>query len=141
MKTTDEVRAHGKAELSDIAAQALLGLVWSVLFVVLLFPGAILFALYEVGGLARAMLSDFLAERQEAVKNAPDRTELPYVAEQYGTPCEPCGGRPFLGPHVHCPKCGSAPDRHEVRNYSQMWQDGDVHCLDCGTYVRVYDAG
>jgi Zn finger protein HypA/HybF involved in hydrogenase expression len=43
--------------------------------------------------------------------------------------------------HKHCPKCGSHPDRHEIRNYSMMWHDGDIHCVDCGTFVRDYDAG
>ena len=38
-----------------------------------------------------------------------------------------------------CPKCGSK--KFEVRNYDMMWHDGDVHCADCGTYVRMYDAG
>ena len=31
--------------------------------------------------------------------------------------------------------------KYEVRNYDMMWHDGDVHCADCGTYIRMYDAG
>jgi hypothetical protein len=40
-----------------------------------------------------------------------------------------------------CKKCGSKPRDHEVRNYSMMWHDGDVYCLKCGAYVRMWDAG
>jgi len=29
----------------------------------------------------------------------------------------------------------------EVRNYSFIWHDGDVHCAQCGAYIRMYDAG
>lgn len=54
--------------------------------------------------------------------------------------CEKCKMEPW-GAHVHCPKCDSPPNHHEVRNYDEMWRDGDVHCKDCGTYVRGYDAG
>lgn len=38
-----------------------------------------------------------------------------------------------------CPKCGGS--NFEVRNYDEIWRDGDVHCVDCGTFVRSYDAG
>lgn len=38
-----------------------------------------------------------------------------------------------------CPKCGST--NHEVRNHSLMWHDGDIYCLDCGAYIRMFDAG
>lgn len=55
--------------------------------------------------------------------------------------CEPCGVVVNSILHKHCPKCGSSPRRHEIRNYSMMWHDGDIHCIDCGTYVRGYDAG
>lgn len=40
-----------------------------------------------------------------------------------------------------CPKCGSTPDKHEVRNYNPIWRDGDVYCMVCNTKVRDYDAG
>lgn len=41
----------------------------------------------------------------------------------------------------NCPKCGLDPSQFEVRNYDEMWRDGDVHCTGCGTYIRAYDAG
>ena len=40
----------------------------------------------------------------------------------------------------NCPKCGSKPSEHEVRNYTIITQSGDVHCKPCGAYVRDYDA-
>lgn len=43
--------------------------------------------------------------------------------------------------HKHCPECDSAPENHELRNYSMMWHEGDIHCGKCGTFVRYYDAG
>lgn len=55
--------------------------------------------------------------------------------------CLPCNKFFSYGNHKHCPKCNSSPDRHELRNYNMMWHDGDVHCIDCGTYVRMWDAG
>lgn len=47
----------------------------------------------------------------------------------------------MLGGNTNCPKCGSPPSEHEVRNHSLMWRDGDVYCTRCGAYVRLYDAG
>lgn len=38
-----------------------------------------------------------------------------------------------------CPACASS--NTSVHNYNAMWHDGDVMCDDCGTYVRMYDAG
>jgi len=38
-----------------------------------------------------------------------------------------------------CKECGST--NLEVRNFSLAWHDGQVHCSDCGAYVREYDAG
>lgn len=32
-------------------------------------------------------------------------------------------------------------ERQEVRNYSAIWHDGDIHCVDCGKFIRYYDAG
>lgn len=55
--------------------------------------------------------------------------------------CMPCEKYFEYGNHKHCPKCNSAPDRHELRNYNMMWHDGDIYCMDCGTYVRMWDAG
>ena len=40
-----------------------------------------------------------------------------------------------------CPECGASPSEHEVKNYNEMFRDGDVHCKKCGAYVRAYDAG
>lgn len=41
----------------------------------------------------------------------------------------------------HCPKCKACPQHQEVRNYSLMWHDGDVHCIKCEAFVRSFDAG
>lgn len=38
-------------------------------------------------------------------------------------------------------ECGSEPDRHEVKDFDPVWRDGVVVCLDCGGFVRQYDAG
>jgi hypothetical protein len=40
-----------------------------------------------------------------------------------------------------CPTCGAPPKEHVLKNYSQMWHEGDVYCTRCGAYVRMYDAG
>lgn len=40
-----------------------------------------------------------------------------------------------------CPKCGSLPSDHEVKNHSMMWHEGDIHCVKCNTFVRTFDAG
>jgi hypothetical protein len=42
-----------------------------------------------------------------------------------------------------CKKCPVDPAHQgfEVRNYDEMWRDGDVHCAECGAYIRRYDAG
>jgi len=56
--------------------------------------------------------------------------------------CEKCNDwAGYMGPHTHCPKCGSPPKKHELRNHSMKWHDGDVHCLKCETRVRSWDAG
>jgi hypothetical protein len=39
-----------------------------------------------------------------------------------------------------CQKCG-AVGKTELRNYSMMWHEGDIHCTVCGAFIRVYDAG
>jgi hypothetical protein len=39
-----------------------------------------------------------------------------------------------------CPKCGQT-DALEVRNYDEMFRDGEVWCARCNEYVRGYDAG
>lgn len=38
-----------------------------------------------------------------------------------------------------CPQCGGTD--FEVRNYDEMWRDGDVYCIPCNVRVRGYDAG
>ncbi len=38
-----------------------------------------------------------------------------------------------------CPKCGCK--KFELRNYSAIWHDGDIHCAACGTFIRSFDAG
>lgn len=63
-----------------------------------------------------------------------------YTDYSYGEEM-PCGCTKRIGPHVHCPECGSAPSRHIMKNYSLMWHEGDVYCKDCHAYVRGYDAG
>lgn len=65
-----------------------------------------------------------------------------YKLEQYAKygQCDKCS-EPAMPLHVHCPKCGSPPTDHEVRNYDPMFRDGDVTCTKCDTYVRGYDAG
>lgn len=48
----------------------------------------------------------------------------------------------ILSPNTkNCPHCGADPSYFVVRNYSMMWQDGDVVCTKCETRVRGYDAG
>jgi hypothetical protein len=45
--------------------------------------------------------------------------------------------------HNSCKKCGhdGMNPSHDIRNYSMMWHDGDVHCGKCGAHVRSWDAG
>lgn len=56
-------------------------------------------------------------------------------------PCAACDNVYVYSNHIHCPKCGSAPSEHEVKNYDMMWHEGDVHCKRCDTFVRYWDAG
>ncbi|MCR4306598.1 MAG: hypothetical protein NUV42_01380 [Candidatus Yonathbacteria bacterium] len=39
-----------------------------------------------------------------------------------------------------CPKCGAPPNKHHVKDYDPVWQDGKVMC-ECGTLVRYYNGG
>lgn len=39
----------------------------------------------------------------------------------------------------HCPECYST--KMKLENYTMSQQDGDVICAQCGTYIRMYDAG
>jgi hypothetical protein len=41
--------------------------------------------------------------------------------------------------NTQCPECGSR--EFEMRNYSMMWHDGDIHCAKCGKFIRRFDAG
>lgn len=45
----------------------------------------------------------------------------------------------FRKAYNQCPECNS--NNTGVENYDPMWQDGDIICQDCRTYVRMYDAG
>lgn len=58
--------------------------------------------------------------------------------DERGRAAEAMHQRKFI---AKCPKCGSLPKDHEVRNHSLMWGDGDVYCTKCDAYVRMYDAG
>lgn len=53
--------------------------------------------------------------------------------------CSECKIPPGWYNHIHCPECGST--KHEVRNHDVMWGDGDVHCVRCGSYIRMWDSG
>lgn len=72
----------------------------------------------------------------DADKERLQQSKLSY-GEKY---CEPCDAIVW-GNHMHCPKCNAEPKFQEIRNFDQVWRDGDVHCTKCGTYVRGYDAG
>lgn len=39
-----------------------------------------------------------------------------------------------------CPECGNGAEQWELRNYNEMFRDGDIYCK-CGQYIRMYDAG
>lgn len=36
-------------------------------------------------------------------------------------------------------ECGST--EFEMHNYSALWHEGDIHCAECGQFVRHFDAG
>lgn len=38
-----------------------------------------------------------------------------------------------------CPECGS--NEFELRNYNMAFHDGDIHCANCGWFIRTFDAG
>lgn len=41
-----------------------------------------------------------------------------------------------------CPGCGDTdPNHREMRNYSIIWHEADIHCTECGEFVRYWDAG
>ncbi len=37
----------------------------------------------------------------------------------------------------HCPNCNAPPSKHELRNHSLMWHDGDIHCTICEAFVPI----
>lgn len=39
-----------------------------------------------------------------------------------------------------CPDC-LENEVGVLENYDPMWHDGDINCKQCGTYIRMYDAG
>ncbi len=39
----------------------------------------------------------------------------------------------------NCPKCGSTPKDHEMRDFDPRFRDGDIYCTKCGGYVRMWD--
>lgn len=39
-----------------------------------------------------------------------------------------------------CKACGFEGP-HEMRNYSMMWHEADIHCGRCGAFHRYWDAG
>jgi transcription initiation factor TFIIIB Brf1 subunit/transcription initiation factor TFIIB len=41
--------------------------------------------------------------------------------------------------NTKCPECGST--EFEMRNYEMMWHEGDIHCAQCGRFIRRFDAG
>ena len=38
-------------------------------------------------------------------------------------------------------KCDCGSEEFIMRNYSQMWHDGDIHCAECNKFQRRFDAG
>lgn len=39
-----------------------------------------------------------------------------------------------------CKSCGCYGNT-EMRNYSMMWHEADIHCGNCGRFLRYWDAG
>ena len=40
-------------------------------------------------------------------------------------------------------KCPTDPSHEgfDLRDYDEIWRDGDIHCAECGAFIRGYDAG
>jgi hypothetical protein len=57
-------------------------------------------------------------------------------------PENPERSEPFhaINTYKKCP-VDQTHEGYEVRNYDEMWRDGDIHCKQCGAYIRMYDAG
>jgi len=41
--------------------------------------------------------------------------------------------------NTKCPECGST--EFKMRDYSEMWHEGNIHCARCGKFIRRFDAG
>jgi uncharacterized Zn finger protein (UPF0148 family) len=41
--------------------------------------------------------------------------------------------------NTKCPECGAT--EFEMRNYEMMWHEGNIHCAQCGKFIRRFDAG
>ena len=39
----------------------------------------------------------------------------------------------------YCGRCHS--NKYRVESHSDIWHDGDIVCLECGGYIRMFDAG
>lgn len=53
--------------------------------------------------------------------------------------CTDCIG-PYLAAYKarnHCPNCGSSDTT--MRNFNKVLREADVHCANCGTYIRSWD--
>jgi uncharacterized Zn finger protein (UPF0148 family) len=42
-------------------------------------------------------------------------------------------------PDTVCPECGSV--EFKMLDYSLIWHDGNIHCAQCGKFIRRFDAG
>lgn len=38
-----------------------------------------------------------------------------------------------------CPNCGAPPKKHVMKNFDPVGRYADIHCGECGTYVRDWD--
>lgn len=38
-------------------------------------------------------------------------------------------------------KCKCKEPKAELRDYSEMWHDGEVWCSECNKFIRDWDAG
>jgi len=43
------------------------------------------------------------------------------------------------GGPAKCPECGC--EEFEMRDYSPLWHEGDIHCAQCGGFMHHFDAG
>lgn len=67
---------------------------------------------------------------------------MPVGYDERGVECGTLSMGNAEGKTQPCPKCGDDnPDHREMRNYSMMWHEGDIHCTNCGAFIRYFDAG